>query len=99
MERVGKFKYLFALLGFSMVEIAVVMGLPDLVQGILIGLKVIPPVTWTDVGPHIYLGTVWFLLLTILAVKEAECLGWMKSILLGLAGFAVNGAVSAIFMR
>jgi hypothetical protein len=58
----GNFEDLFALLGFSMIELAVVMGLPDLVQSILIGLNDIDPVTWIDVGLHVWLATAWLLL-------------------------------------
>ncbi len=95
----GHFEDLFALLGFSAVELAVVMGLPDLLLGILAGFRVIVPRGFAYVGPHVILGTVWYLLLTILAVKEAERLGWKESILLGLLGFAANGLVSFIFIR
>ncbi len=38
-------------------------------------------------------------LFALLGFSMVEHLGWRKSILLGLVGFAVNGAVSAIFMR
>jgi hypothetical protein len=96
---VSGFEDLFALLGFNLVVVAVVIGLPDLILGILTGLGILTPLGFTYVGPHVWLGTLWYLLLTILAVKEAECLGWVRSIVLGLIGFAVNGAVQFIFIR
>lgn len=95
----GRFEDLFALLGFSFVVIAVVMGLPDLGIGVLTRFGVLAPLGFAYVGPHVWLGTLWYLLLTILAVKEAERLGWGKSIVLGLIGFFVNGVVQFIFIR
>jgi hypothetical protein len=95
----GHFEDLFALLGFSFVVVAVVIGLPDLVIGVLTGVGILAPRGFAYVGPHVWLGTLWYLLLTILAVKEAERLGWGKSSVLGLMGFAVNGAVQFIFIR
>jgi hypothetical protein len=95
----GRFEDLFALLGFSMIVIAVVMGVPDLAIGILTGIGVLAPLGFEFIGPHVWLGTFWYLLLTVLAVKEVEHLSWGKSIVLGLMGFAVNGVVQFIFIR
>ncbi len=95
----GCFEDLFALLGFSLIEVAVVMGIPDLILGILAALKVAAPSWLVFNGPHIWLGTLWYMVLTILAVRQAERLGWKESILLGLIGFAVNGVVQFIFIR
>ncbi|MGD2156961.1 MAG: Yip1 family protein [Anaerolineales bacterium] len=95
----GRFEDLFALLGFSFVVVAVVIGLPDLIIGILTGFGVLAPLGFSYIGPHVWLGTLWFLLLTILAVKEVERLGWGQSIVLGIIGFTVNGVVQFIFIR
>jgi hypothetical protein len=95
----GRFEDLFALLGFSFVVVAVVIGLPDLVLGLLTGIGILSPLGFEYVGPHVVIGTLWYFLLTILAAKEAERLGWGKSIVLGLIGFAANGAVQFIFIR
>jgi len=57
------------------------------------------PLGWGFVGPHVWLGTLWYLLLTLLAVKEAERLPWGKSIVLALVGFVVNGMVQFVFIR
>lgn len=93
----GRFEDLFALLGFSLVEVAVVMGLPDLLLGVLAAFRVSVPAWLIFSGPHIWLGTLWCLLLYILAVQETERVGWKGGILLGLLGFAVNGMVMFIF--
>lgn len=95
----GHFEDLFALLGFSMIVIAVVMGLPDLVMGILTGIGVLAPAGFEFIGPHVWLGTLWYLLLTVLTVKEVERLSWGKSTVLALMGFVVNGVVQFIFIR
>jgi hypothetical protein len=95
----GNFEDLFALLGFSMIAIAVVIGLPDLVIGILIGTGILAPLGWEFVGPHVWLGTLWYFLLIFLAVKEVERLSWGKSLLLALLGFVANGTVQFIFIR
>ena len=94
----GNFEDLFALLGFGMIVIAVVMGLPDLVLGILVGTGILTPLDWEYVGPHVWLGTLWYFLLIVLAVKEAERLSWGKSLLLALVGFVANGTVQFIFI-
>jgi hypothetical protein len=44
-------------------------------------------------------GTLWYLLLDMLAVKEIERLSWGKSIELALMGFVANGVVQFIFIR
>jgi hypothetical protein len=95
----GRFEDLFALFAFSMIVVAVLIGLPDLVIGILTGLDVITPLGFAYVGPHVWLGTLWYLFLSILAVKETEHLAWGKSLVLGLIGFATNGVIQFIFIR
>ncbi len=99
MKGQGSYEGLFALLGFGMMVNGVVMGIPDLIISLLIKMSLLPPRNWNDVGLHIYLATLWYLLLTILSVKEVERLSWGRSILIGLIGFAVNGMVSYIFIR
>ena len=66
---------------------------------ILVGTHAMAPLGWGFVGPHVWLGTLWYLLLTLLAVKEAERLPWGKSIVLALVGFVVNGMVQFVFIR
>jgi hypothetical protein len=95
----GHFEDLFALLGFSLIVVAVVIGLPDLVIGILVGIGILVPLGFAFIGPHVWLGTLWYVLLTILAVKEVERLSWGRSIVLALMGFVVNGVVQFIFIR
>jgi len=95
----GHFEDLFALFGFSLIVVAVVMGLPDLVIGLLVGIGILAPLGFEFIGPHVWLGTFWYLLLTILAVKEVERLSWGKSTVLALMGFAVNGVVQFVFIR
>ena len=95
----GHFEDLFALLGFSLIVVAVVMGLPALAINILPGFGISIPNSWVFSGPHIYLGTLWYILLMILAVKEVEQLSWAKTIVLTLLGSLVNGAVQFIFIR
>ncbi len=95
----GQFEDLFALLGFAGIAIAVLMGLPDLVLKVLVRLGIIAQYGWTYVGPHVWLGTLWFLVLMVLSVREVERLPWGKTVVLALAGFAVNGAVQSVFMR
>lgn len=48
----GHFEDLFALLGFSMIVVAVVMGLPDLAISVLVGVGILAPIDWTYIGPH-----------------------------------------------
>ena len=95
----GRFEDLFALLGFSEIVIAVVMGLPDLVQGVLIGTGILPTVDWSSVAPWVWLGTVWYFGLTVLAVRKVERLSWAKTIGLALIGFVANGLVQFVVMR
>jgi hypothetical protein len=95
----GHFEDHFALLGFSLIVVAVIIGLPDLAIGILVGNGVLLPPGWTFIGPHVWLGTIWYVLLMVLAVKEIERLSWMRSIVLALSGFAANGMVQFIFIR
>ncbi len=100
----GQFEDLFALLGFSIIIVALVMGVSDLVLNLLVGSRIMstPNLFWdghNTRGPHIWLGTLWYLLLTLLAVREAERLGWGKSAALAVIGFAANGAVQFVFMR
>ena len=98
-EGKGQFEDLFALLSFSLVEVAIVIGLPDLVLGILTGFGKISSRGFAYIGPHVWLGTIWYLFLLIIAVKETERLGVAKSLALGLMGFMVNGVVQFIFIR
>jgi hypothetical protein len=95
----GRFEDLFALLGFSMIEVALVMGLPDIAIALLAGAGVLTSPGFTYIGPHVWLGTAWYLMLAILAVKEVERLAWGKTIVLAVAGFAANGVVQFIFIR
>jgi len=95
----GQFENLFALLGFSMIVIAVIMGLPDLVIGLFVGSGIIAPPGFDYVGPHVWLGTLWYLFLMILSVREVERLPWRRSIVLAVIGFIVNGMVQFIFIR
>lgn len=95
----GRFEDLFALLGFGLIIVAVVMGLPDLTLAILAGIGVSIPIGWVLSGPHIWLGTMWYGVLTILAVREVEHLSWSKTIMLSLLGFMANGVVQFIFIR
>jgi len=88
----GKFEDLIALLGFAYVLIALTMGLPDLVIAVS-GWQV------TAVGPHVVIGTVWFFILSLLAVKETEDLSWGLTALAALAGFLANASVQFVFMR
>jgi hypothetical protein len=53
----GSFEDLFSLLGFSMIVIAIVMGIPDLVLSLLVGLRILAPLGWEFVGLHVWLGT------------------------------------------
>jgi hypothetical protein len=75
------------------------MGLPDLVIGVLVGIGIVEPTGWEFIGPHVWPGTLWYLLLMILAIKEVERLAWGKTIVLALMGFVVNGTVQFIFIR
>jgi hypothetical protein len=95
----GQFEDLFALLGFSLIVVAVVMGIPDLVLAVLARAGIRAPLGWGAVGLHVWLGTLWYLALMVLAVKQVERLAWGPSIVLGLTGFVVNGAVQFIFVR
>lgn len=95
----GQYEDLFALLGFSMIVIAVVMGLPDLAIGLLAGMGMITPPGFAYIGPHVWLGTVWYLFLVILSVREVERLSWGKTVVLAAIGFVVNGMVQFIFIR
>jgi hypothetical protein len=95
----GRFEDIFSLLGFNLVVIGAVMGLPDLLIAVLVGTGMFPSLGWSFVGPHVWLGTLWYLVLMILVVREVERLSWGKSILLGLLGFIVNSAVQFIFIR
>lgn len=53
----GLFKDLTTLLGFGSVVLAVVIGLPDLLIGILTGFGAIAPQGFTYVEPHVWMGT------------------------------------------
>lgn len=95
----GHFENLFALLGFSLIVVAVVMGLPDIAINVLPGFGIPVPMNWVFSGPHIYLGTLWYIFLMALSVKEIEHLSWIKTIALTLLGSLVNGMVQFIFIR
>ena len=95
----GRFEDLFALLSFSLIVVAIVIGIPDLIIGVLTGLGVLNPLGFAYVGPHVWLGTLWYLFLSILVVKETEQLAWGKSLMLGFIGFATNGMIQFIFIR
>ena len=95
----GHFEDLFALLGFCMIIIAVVMGIPDFLIGPLTKIGIIAPHGFEYVGPHVFIATLWYLFLMILSVKEVERLPWSTSIILSLIGFAANGLVQFIFIR
>ena len=95
----GRFEDLFALLGFSLIVVAVGMGLPDLALAVLAGIGVSVPIGWVLSGPQIWLGTLWYLLLNLLAVKQVERLSWGRSVVLALLGFVANGVVSFVFIR
>ena len=71
----------------------------DLAIAILVGIGILAPPGFEFIGPHVWLGTLWYLLLTILAVKEVERLSCGRSIGLALMGFVVNGVVQFIFIR
>lgn len=87
----GTFEDLFAFLGFSQVVVAIFMGLPDLAIGLLA-----PELMVTL---HVWLVTLWYLVLTVLCVREAERLPWSKSIVSGLVGALASGALQFVVMR
>lgn len=95
----GHYEDLFALLGFSFTAVAILMGVPDLVITILRGIGVPVSMWWVLSGPQIWLGTLWYVVLTILAVKEVERLTWGKTIVLTLLGSVANALVNFIFIR
>lgn len=87
----GTFDDLFALLGFSYVILALVMGIPDLLLGLF------RPAT--SIGPHVVLGTFWFSILSVFAVKEAEKVSWVMATVASLSGLLANAALQFTFMR
>ena len=95
----GQFENLFALLGFCMIIIALIIGIPDFLIGPLTKMGIIAPRGFEYVGPHVFIGTFWYFFLMILSVKEIERLSMSKTIVLTLIGFAVNGMVQFIFIR
>lgn len=95
----GHFEDLFALFGFCMIIIAVVMGIPDFLIAPLTKIGIITYHGFEYVGPHVFIATLWYLFLMILSVKEVERLPWITSIIFTLIGFAVNGMVQFIFIR
>lgn len=95
----GHFEDLFALLGFGLIEVAVVMGLPDMMLAVFAGIGVPIPISWVLSGPQIWLGTLWYGVLTVLAAREVEGLSWPKTIILSVLGFIANGLVQFIFIR
>jgi hypothetical protein len=95
----SRFEDLFALFGYSLLVVATVIGLPDLLIGVLTSFGMMGPLGFTFLGPHVVLGTLWYLALMVIGVREAEGFGWMRSTMLGALGFAVNGVVQFIFIR
>jgi hypothetical protein len=87
----GTFEDLFALLGFAQVAVAIFMGLPDLALHLLAPERLITL--------HVWPVTLWYVVLTILAVREAESLPWDKSILTALVGALANGTLQFLVMR
>ncbi len=87
----GSFDDLFALIGFSYLVVAVVIGVPDLVLGFF--------ARPAAVGPHVLLGTIWFCVLCVKAVKAAERVPWLNAIVAGILGLLANGALEFTFMR
>ena len=68
------------------------MGLPDL------GIYIFAP-KFKGFGPHVLIGTLWYLLLTVLVVKEAENLSWGKSVAIAVIGSLASGTVQFVFIR
>jgi hypothetical protein len=87
----GTFEDLFALLGFTQVLVAIFMGLPDLALYLLAPQRLITL--------HVWPVTLWYLVLTVLAVREAERLPWGRSIVSALVGALANGALQFLVMR
>ena len=88
----GTFENLFAILGFGYALIALVIGVPDLVLGLL-GVRV------TIVSPHVILGTIWYAALSVLAVKESENVPWAAACFAGTLGLLANGAIQFTYIR
>jgi hypothetical protein len=86
----GQFEALFALLGFIHVIVAIAMGLPDLALAIL---------GKSAIGPHVFLGTIWYFLLMLVVVRELECLSWPKTVAASSMGALANAAVQFVFTR
>jgi hypothetical protein len=87
----GTFEDLFALLGFTQVVVAIFIGLPDLTLGLLAPQRM--------VTVHVWPVTLWYLVLTVLGVREAERLPWGKSVVSALVGALANGALQFLVMR
>jgi hypothetical protein len=88
----GKFEDMFAILGFGYTLIALVMGVPDLLLGLL-GVSV------TIIWPHVILGTLWYGAFSLLAVRESEQVTWGTACLSGMLGLLANAAVQFTFIR
>jgi hypothetical protein len=88
----GTCEDLFVLLGFEYVLIALVMGVPDLVFGLL-------DIRFRTGGPHVILGTLWYYTLSLLAVKESEHVTWPAACVAGTLGFLANAAIEFTFIR
>jgi hypothetical protein len=86
----GQFEALFALLGFIHVIVAIAMGLPDLALAIL---------GRSFIGPHVFLGTIWYFLLVVVIVRELERLSWPKTVAVSFMGALANAAVQFVFTR
>ncbi len=87
----GTFEDLFALLGFSYLVVALVVGGPDLVLGFL-GPR-------ATVGFHVVLGTLWFCVLSVIAVRTGEAVPWSQAIPAAVLGLLANGGLEFTFMR
>lgn len=87
------FEDLFALFGLNHIVLAIVMGLPDL------AIYILAPDIRGGLGPHILVGTLWYFLLTILSVKEAERISWSQSIVVAIASFLASGMLSFTYIR
>lgn len=87
----GRFEDLFALFGFSHVTIIPSMTIPDTAAIFL-------PMRRGNLS-YVVPGTLWMLVLLILAIQEAEHLPWAKSVAVALPAALANAAVEYIFIR
>lgn len=87
----GSFEGLFALFGFTMLIVALFMGLPDLVIAIFA-----PEYTGTV---HVWLVTAWYFVLSVLCVRLAERIPWGATIVSALAAMVATGVLQFLVMR